>query len=189
MTDGDLAQVLCRGGSNVPLIREASERAEHLLPALVVLLREPQNARIDAVAGALDYLPLPDWFPLIEAALGEFGRNSHNRVAQSILGSGLYQAPGALHLHLARIFFEMEPFLEMFGPGAWRGSGRQSLDFLGEVLANANLELRSRAIEVLQQTHDPELIAYALEEEQKLGPQFHWRYALNQYAYSIPSPK
>ena len=51
------------------------------------------------------------------------------------------------------------------------------------MLTSADPELRSRAVEVLQQTHDPKVIAYALEEEQKLGSQFYWRYALNRYAY------
>jgi hypothetical protein len=183
MTDDNPVQEFCSGGSNVPLIRQASERAEHLLPALMDLLKEAQGARIDAVRGALDYLPLKDWPPLIEHALDEFNRDFQNRVAQSILGAGLYQNPAAFHPHLARIFFDMEVFLKAFGPGAWRGSGRQSLDFLCEVLTSADPELRSRAVEVLQQTHDPEVIAYALEEEQKLGSQFYWRYALNRYAY------
>jgi hypothetical protein len=182
-TENNLAKVLCGGGSNVPLIREAAERAEELVPALTALLKEPQHARIDAVKGALDYLPLQDWSPLIATALDAFSRDPHNSVARSILGNGLYQAPAAFHPHLARIFFDMEPFLEEFGPGAWRGSGRQSLDFLREALASDAPVLRSRATEVLQQTHDPEVIAYALAEEQKLGSQFYWRYARNQYAY------
>jgi hypothetical protein len=183
LADRDLVEVLGGRGSNVPLIQEAARRPGELRPALVALLARPGDARIDAVRGALDYVPLPDWPPLASAALDAFDRDRTNRVAESVLGSALYQAPSALHPHLARIFFEMASFLETFGPGAWRGSGWQSLDALRPVLASGDREMRERAIEVLQQTHDPAVIAYALEEEAKLGGPFYWSYARNRYAY------
>jgi hypothetical protein len=163
------------------MIREAAARAGQLLPALRALLKAPQGVRVDAVKGALDYLPLQDWPPLVATALDVFNEDRFHKVARVILESGLHQAPEAFHPHLARIFFEMEPFLEDFGPSVWRGSGRRSLAFLREVLAKDNVPLRARAVEVLLETHDPEVIAYALEERQRLGDRFHWHYARNPY--------
>jgi hypothetical protein len=71
-TANDFVHVLCRGGSNIPLTREVSKRTEQLLSALIALLESPQGARIDAVDGALDYLPRRAWRPLVEAALDAF---------------------------------------------------------------------------------------------------------------------
>ncbi len=181
-SENDLAETLCGGGSNIPMIRKAAARAVQLLAALTVLLENtPEDVRIDAVKGALDYLPPQDWAPLVASALDAFSRGRANCVARTILESGLHQAPAAFYPHLGHIFFNMEPFLEEFGPSAWRGSGWQSLDFLREVLAQGESSLRAKAVEVLLETHDPEVIAYALEEKRKLGPQFHWRYICNPY--------
>ncbi len=184
-TDNYLAHVLCRGGSNIPLIRAAAERPAQIAPALIALLEAPEDARIDAVKGALDYLPLQDWPPVVEAALDAFSSAYSNKVAQSILGAGLYQAPAAFHPHLPRIFFEMEPFLQTFGAVAWRGSGGQSLDFLDEILAHGDATLQSKAVEVLQQTYNREVIAYALKKQQELGLPDYWRYARNRYTNDV----
>lgn len=168
----------------MPLLSEAAEQPEKLVPVLSALLEEPGGVRIDALKGALDYLSPQDWYPLIETALDTFSRDPFNKVALSILGSGLFQAPAAFHPHLKRIFFEMESFLEEFGPGVWRGSTGQSLDFLRQVLGNEDTQLHARALEVLQQTHDPGVISFTHQEEQRLGLQFYQCYACNQYAYN-----
>jgi hypothetical protein len=178
----ELVELLRARGSNVPAIQAAAERSGELLPALTALLEEPEGARVDAVKGALDYLPSQDWRPLVTLALDAFAADLSHKVARVVIDSGIFQAPYAFHPHLKRIFF-MEPFLKVFGPSVWRGSGRRSLDFLQEVLDGPDETLRKRAVEVLQQTHDPEVIAFALAEEQRLGGPFGWLYALNRYAY------
>jgi hypothetical protein len=71
-TANDLAEALCGKGSNIPMIRAAARWAEHLGSALAILLEAPEGVRLDAVKGALDYLPSQDWYPLIATTLDTF---------------------------------------------------------------------------------------------------------------------
>ena len=176
---------LFRGkGSNRPMITLAASHPEKILPESLVVLKEPEGARGDAVSGTLDYLPDRDWPRLVEAALTAFAQDPANQVSRRILSAAYFQAPEAFHPHLSRIFFEMEPFLKSFSPGVWRGSGDSSLTFLQPVLGNFNSQNHRQGIEILQNTHDPEMLLKAHYLEQALDSHFFWSYALNRFAYT-----